>query len=85
MVEFNTAILAGWMIYGYKALRVFNYKDYIIIEPLIVVEPDDFGANYSIIEIWDDQCFEMANGAGLLEIKFYLDSDYINETDYVLS
>ena len=85
MVEFNTAILVGWMIYGYKALLVFNYNDYFIIEPTIELNLDDCGSNYSSIEIGDDQCFEMANGAGLMELKFYLDSEYINETDYVLS
>ena len=78
MIEFNTAILTTWILSGCEALRVYNYKDFFIVEPIIENDFDDgCMIDYDIVKITDQQCFDMAEGAGLLKLNYYyFDDDY---------
>ena len=75
--------MAGWMLFGYKALRVYDYKDYFIIEPTIGVDLEDCGMNYYTIEIHEEQVYHIANSVGVLQLKFYVDKDYVESEQLV--
>jgi hypothetical protein len=79
MVEFNYAILAHLILCGYTALKVENNGNYVIIEPLMDYDEDEefAGNNAYAIPISDEQAREMAGEILLLDLKFYIDSKFI--------
>jgi hypothetical protein len=80
MVEFTPAILAHLIIVGYKALKVENRNDYVVIEPLMDADAiENFTSNNAYaIPVGDHQAYEMAGRIFLLpDLKFYIDKEFI--------
>jgi hypothetical protein len=79
MVEFSPAILSHLVSCGYKNLKVENFKDYTVVEPLREKDlPEPFKENNAYaISIFGKQALEMTKRIFLLEMKFYIDERFI--------
>ena len=79
MVEFTPAILSHLVMFGYKNLKVENFKDYAVVEPLNdsdVIESFKQNNAYAI-SIFSREALKITKRIFLLDMKFYIQEKFI--------
>ena len=80
MIEFNTAILVSWILDGYEGLRIYNYKRYHKVEPIIENDFDDGCLiDYDLMAIADPRAFDISNGISSDGLSYYVDSRFLSD------